>query len=317
MRFIVYLAVMTSPSRTICFGEALWDLPPGAKVPGGAPMNVALHLTRLGVEAQLLSRVGDDDMGRELLGYLAAQGLNTDRMQIDRHYPTGTVIVDIADPREVQYEIVEPVAWDFIDIDHRQARSAGVNDAIVFGSLAGRNEVSRGSLMRLIEHAGLRIFDVNLRPPFIDRDIIETLLARTDWVKLNGRELELICGWHGLAGRPEELLRSLAHRYQIEVVCLTLGHLGAMVLDRGTLFSDPGFVVAVVDTIGCGDSFLACWLSQTFRGSGAENALARACAMGALVASSAGANPEVSEHQLDAIIAARATMNPGRLPGPR
>lgn len=287
--------------RILCFGEALWDERPDGRVPGGAPMNVALRIVRLGGEVRLLSRVGNDPPGDELLAYLAGEGLPTATIQRDERQPTGRVVVDLSSPTEPRYDIVAPSAWDFIDFPPGADHASEPPAVVVFGSLAARHEVSRGSLLRVLEQATLRIFDVNLRPPFTDRATLEVLLQRADWIKLNEDELRTIAGWHAPASEPGEAMRSIADRYDLETVCVTLGGRGAAMLHAGRFYSQPGFEVPVVDTIGCGDSFLACWLTDLLNGRDPQSALRRACALGALVATRAGATAAIPGDELDAL----------------
>ena len=148
----------------LSFGEALWDIVQGRRVPGGAPMNVALRLSSYGLRVDLLSRVGKDALGDELLGFLREQGLSTRAVQVDEKWPTGTVQVDTSDPNAARFDIREPVAWDFIDAQQYLDESGSTPGTLVFGSLATRNANSRASLLRLMELAGLKVFDVNLRP---------------------------------------------------------------------------------------------------------------------------------------------------------
>lgn len=294
---------MTGHPKILCFGEALWDMLPSGKQPGGAPMNVALHLARFGADVRLLSRVGDDDLGRALLEYLAAQGLATDLVQIDARHPTGQVLVDLSDPHAVRYDIAEPAAWDFIDGAEYANVPTDSDTIVVFGSLAARSSVSRGTLFEVLDRVRLKVFDLNLRPPYVDRDVIERLLHRADWVKLNEEELDLVARQPGDPRSPEDGVHDLSHRYALATVCLTLGERGALMRHGGRVFRQPAFHVRVVDTVGCGDAFLAAWLSEMSRGSDPQHALARACAVGALVATRAGANPVLNEADIQALLA--------------
>lgn len=291
---------MAHEPLVLCFGEALWDIFSGNRVPGGAPMNVALRLSSHGLHVNLLSRVGNDELGQELLAFLRDQGLSTRTVQVDEHWPTGTVVVDTSDPNAAHFDIRGPVAWDFIDAEQYLEESGSTPDALVFGSLAVRNASSRGALMRLMDVARVKIFDVNLRPPYIDRDTIESLMRASDWVKLNETELEQIASWH----RPFESIESAAHelrdRYAIESLCVTLGGDGAILLHGDEVYRQPAFKVDVIDTVGCGDAFLGTWLSEMLLGAEPQHALRRAAAFGALVAASEGGNPEITE---DAILA--------------
>lgn len=294
---------MTDHPKILCFGEALWDMLPSGKQPGGAPMNVALHLARFGDDVRLLSRVGDDDLGRALLAYLAAHGLATDLIQIDARHPTGQVRVHLSDPHAVRYDIAEPAAWDFIDAAEYADLPTDSDTLVVFGSLAARSSVSRDTLFGILDRVRLKVFDVNLRPPYVDRDVIERLLDRADWVKLNEEELDLVVRWRGDPRSPEDGVNALSRRYGLATVCLTLGERGAVMRHRGRVFRQPAFPVRVVDTVGCGDAFLAAWLSEMRRGSAPQHALARACAVGALVATRAGANPALDEAEIQALLA--------------
>jgi len=285
----------------LCFGEALWDIVQGRRVPGGAPMNVALRLRSHGLNAELLSRVGNDALGDELLGFLRGHGLPTGSIQVDERWPTGTVQVDTSDPSAARFDIREPVAWDFIDARQYLEESGQTPDTLVFGSLAARNEHSRASLLRLMEVARLKVFDVNLRPPFIDRPLIETLLRTSDWVKLNESELELISSWHRPFASIESAARELRDRYGFESLCVTLGGDGALLLHRDEVYRQRAFAVEVVDTVGCGDAFLGTWLSKMLCGGEPGDALRRAAAIGALVATSAGGNPDIPEASVSAL----------------
>ena len=281
----------------VSYGEALWDLRPDGPVPGGAPMNVALRLARLGQDVTLVSRVGNDEPGRRLLDYLSRENLDTRAVQVDPAVPTGSVFVDVSNPHEVRYDIVAPAAWDFIEIDDTAAKP----DVVVFGSLAARNGHSRQNLLLTLNASRLKVFDVNLRAHYDDRKIIEMLLARADWAKLNEHELRLIAGWHGGGTTLRDAMERVAGSYGLDTVCVTLGPHGAAMLSDGHFILQSGFEVEVVDTIGCGDSFLACWLAELLADRPPEDALRRACAMGAIVATREGANPPVTPEAVRAL----------------
>jgi fructokinase len=291
---------MNPPRTILCFGEALWDVRGDGRTPGGAPMNVALRLASLGGTVRLATRVGRDEAGDSLLAYLRQAGLDTRAVQRDPQHPTGRVLVDLTNPLEARYKIEQPAAWDFIATDEAP-QVPGSDLAVVYGSLAARSVTSRQTLLGLLDAAPLRVFDVNLRPPHVERSVIESLLQRANWAKLNQDELDVIAGWHGWAGNLDALLHQLAAHYRLDCVCVTLGAHGAAMLRDGRLHRQAGFRVPVLDTIGCGDSFLASWLLDLLQGSDPERALRRACALGALVAAEAGANPAVDAARVDAL----------------
>ena len=257
-------------------------------------MNVALRLAQSGYDVRMLSRVGMDAPGEELLAFMAAKGLSTDFVQLDRSQPTGTVEVDTTDPGMPEFDIVMPVAWDFIDADAYLRRTDSEANVLVYGSLAARHQVSRDSLVRLLPTAELRIFDVNFRPPHDDREVIELLLRQANWAKVNETELAAIAGWHGLAGSIEDTARDLIDRYDLSLLCVTLGDAGALLIHGGKTYRQDAFAVDVVDAVGCGDAFLGTLIAGLLAGATPAETLARAAAVGALVAASAGATPEIS-----------------------
>jgi fructokinase len=286
----------------LCFGEVLWDMLPDGRVASGAPMNVALRLVQSGYEVRMLSRAGADPLGEELLAFMAANGLPTGFMQLDETWPTGTVEVDTTDPRAPVFDIVMPVAWDFIDADEYLRKAADDADVLVFGSLAARHTTSRESLVRLLPTAGLRVLDVNFRPPHEDRSVIELLLHHADWAKVNETELAAIARWHGQPESVEAAARDLVNRYRLSLLCITLGENGAMMIRDGKSYRQEAFAVDVVDTVGCGDAFLGTLVAGLLADAAPPEALARAAAAGALVASSAGATPPIDDDDIRRII---------------
>ena len=289
----------------VCFGETLWDVLPTGKQPGGAPFNVAVHLHQLGQPVQLISRVGTDDLGTELLAFLAERGLRTDLVQRGHTHLTGVVKANVDDRHEVVYKIVQPVAWDYIQ--YAAALTAVVADAdmFVFGSQAARTLATREMLYRLLPHARFRVFDVNMRPPHYTRDVVQYLLAHCDLVKMNHHELAEMMGWFGKAPAEDraDAMRWLADRYTLQAVCVTCGAEGALLWTGGQLYHAPGLHVEVRDTIGSGDAFLAGLLASWRAGHEPGAALRFANAAGALVATHQGATPALSAADVHRLLA--------------
>ncbi|RPD44187.1 carbohydrate kinase family protein [Paracnuella aquatica] len=281
----------TQSPAVVCFGEILWDVLPHTSLPGGAPMNVAYHLKKLGVAPALISRIGADERGKGLLTLLEESGIPISLVQTDAVHETGWVQATQKAHNEMAYDIVQPVAWDFIQ--WQQDFSQVLADAryFVFGSLAARNQVSRSTLFQLLETAPQKVLDINLRPPHFDKARIESLLAYTDVLKMNEGELELVSGWYGHQESYEAMARSLQDRFAIATIVVTLGANGALVLQRGQLYRQPGISVQVADTIGSGDAFLAGFLAQQLSGAGIQESLSFACSLGALIATYTGACP--------------------------
>ena len=287
-----------------CFGEMLWDVLPTGKQPGGAPLNVAVHLHNFGLDAQIISRVGHDDLGAELVAFVESKGISTRYVKRSQTHLTGVVKANVSDSMEVTYKIVKPVAWDYIQYDAALSELVESAEAFVFGSLAARHAPSRETLYRLLQRAPLKVFDVNLRPPHYSRDVVTYLLRQADIVKLNHHELAEIMGWFGVSSAEETALRWLAERFQLQAVCLTKGADGAALWVGQQQYSSPGIAVQVQDTIGSGDAFLAALLRGWLAGQPPADYLAFACAAGSLVASCRGATPAISEAQVLALAAA-------------
>ncbi|MFD1468730.1 carbohydrate kinase [Hymenobacter caeli] len=287
-------------NNVVCFGETLWDMLPTGKQPGGAPFNVAVHLHQLGQPVQLISRVGDDDLGTELLDFLAARGLATGYVQRGHTHLTGVVKANVGDRHEVVYKIAQPVAWDYIQYDEALARVVAGADMLVFGSLAARQATTRETLYRLLPSARCRVFDVNMRPPHYTREVVQYLLEHCDLVKMNHHELAEIMDWFGKSA-DDEAPAWLAARFGLQAVCVTQGADGALLWTAGHLYRSPGVPVAVADTIGSGDAFLAALLTGWLAGRPPQECLRFACAAGALVATHQGATPAITPADVAAL----------------
>jgi fructokinase len=280
-----------SKLEVLCVGEVLWDALPEGLFLGGAPFNVACHLRAAGTPVSMVSRVGSDRLGDEVLRRAARYGVGVDLIQIDPALPTGFVRVGVDDDAGPAYEILEPVAWDAIASSEALLSRAAKARAIVFGSLAQRSEVSRATIQRLWDNDALKVFDVNLRPPFEDRDIVRLSLERADVVKLSDDELAQLSSWFAFSGTTEETLRALAESFDCSVVCVTRGSKGAALLHDDAFTEHPGFEVEVRDTVGAGDAFLAVLLAGLLSGASDSALLQHANLVGAYVVTQFGALP--------------------------
>ncbi|QJX47971.1 carbohydrate kinase [Hymenobacter taeanensis] len=294
-----------SDKNIVCFGEVLWDVLPSGKQPGGAPFNVAVHLHQLGLSADLISRVGDDDLGTELLDFIESKGLSTEFVQHGKTHLTGVVKANVDDANEVTYKIVQPVAWDYIQYAATLETLVEQADMFVFGSLAARQTATRETLYRLLEHARFNVFDVNVRPPHYTKEVVKYLLEKAHLVKMNHHELAEIMAWFGEATDRPTAMQWLAARFDLRAVCVTCGADGALLWTNNQLYRAPGVAVEVKDTIGSGDAFLAALLKGWLSGTEPGEALRFACATGALVATHLGATPAFSERDVAELLAAQ------------
>jgi fructokinase len=277
----------------LCFGEILWDSLPQGLYPGGAPMNVAYHLARLGVPAFAVTAVGRDTLGCELLRRFAEWGIETSFVTALEHKPTGLARVALHEGNPV-FEIVEDAAWDFIVVSPELLDLAGHASALVFGTLAQRSEHNQRQLAALQARSrgALKILDVNLRPPFDEPDRVWALARTADVIKLNHQELGRLLERDVLPEELEAAAREFSARTYCTTICVTAGPRGAGLLENRKWFWEEGRPVEVKDTVGAGDAFLAA-LVQGLRErvlSPAEM-LERACRVAEFVASRPGATP--------------------------
>ncbi|MDR7130667.1 fructokinase [Algoriphagus sp. 4150] len=285
--------------NVVIFGEMLWDCLPSGPVPGGAPMNVALNLHQLGLDSKLISAVGNDNDGKELLGFLQTFQLPLELIQINQDHETSKVLVDDTDPENIKYTIVSPVAWDFIQWNSKMDKAVAESDAFVFGTLGVRNAESLTTLLQLLQHKTLRVFDVNFRPPFYDFEIIVTLLGFTDILKINEDELEIFADYFAIDPGIESVCSHLDGHYPMDLICVTQGSKGAMIYKQGEIISHDGYKVTVADSIGAGDAFLSGFIKTYLDSQPLDQVLDFACKLGAFVAGKKGGTPryEISDIQ--------------------
>ncbi|WP_431210162.1 carbohydrate kinase family protein [Puia sp. P3] len=287
----------------VCFGEILWDILPTTVVPGGAPMNVAYHLRKLGINPALITRVGPDNYGKRLIQLMEKQGITTDYFQMDFELDTGKVTMAQGEGEDIHYDIVKPVAWDNIEWDEQFVPLVSQCSYLVFGSLSTRSEASREVIYALRDLAKYRVLDINLRPPHYNRQILEHLLDGTELLKLNIGELELLTGWFSGHRSERDRINTLQDRFHIPTIVVTKGSRGSVISVDGEFYEHPGFRVDLADTVGSGDAFLAGLLFQLSRKAPPEKALEFASAMGALIASYSGPCPEYKVEEVNTLIA--------------
>jgi fructokinase len=293
--------------KVVCFGELLWDILPDKTLPGGAPMNVTYNLHRLSIATTLISGIGNDDHGRKLLDILKQYHLNTDYIQTDGQHETGKVYAHASDNNEMKYDILQPVAWDYIKVTPalQDLMQQSDNGYLVFGSLAARNKDTRKTLLALLslmDSDRTFVLDINLRPPHYDKKIIGLLLQHCNILKINEAELALLGEWYQLPADPEERLRALSNFFVIPTIITTMGDKGAILLQDNSFYQHPGYTIKVADTIGSGDAFLAGFLYSTIHKRPPADTLAFACALGALVATYHGGCPDYQLSEIAALM---------------
>lgn len=291
------------PADFYAFGEILWDCLPSGKHAGGAPFNVCAHLAQIGVSSALISSVGRDPLGDEIL--MVARDKMVDVEFVARArigLATGTVIVMLDENGNATYELVQPAAWDEIIVPNEALEAVSNARAFIYGSLAGRSPYNLHQIDRLLEVKGpLKFFDVNLRPPFADPPLVLGLAKRADILKLNDIEVGQLAHWIQTGEAAPDTPRTddaiardceiLAQATGVTRVCVTRGADGAALWENGRLTTAFAPHVDVRDTVGAGDAFMAGLMVGLTKGTEPHKVLEDACRLGAYVASHYGATP--------------------------
>ncbi|MGB6743307.1 MAG: carbohydrate kinase [Terracidiphilus sp.] len=310
---------MTRPHLILGIGELLWDILPQGPSLGGAPANFTVMAGRLGNHAAILSRIGRDELGRLAIDRLDPMPLDTSSLEIDPAHETGRVTVGF-DNGEPRYTIHQPAAWDFLELTDEWVKLAERADAICFGSLAQRAEESRKTIQTLAANtpkACIRVFDVNLRAPFYSPEVIQESLELATVVKMNEHEAPLLLDLLGLTLHGEPAREQSNPNYQrtcaerllgefpaLELVAITRGSRGSLLVNRAEWNDHPGFPVEIADPIGAGDAFTAAMTHFMLRGAGLAALNQAGNRWGGWVASQPGAMPTLPDAVRDAIAAA-------------
>ncbi len=281
--------------RVVGLGEVLWDLLPLGACLGGAPANFAYITTLMGDQGIVASCVGEDSRGIEALRRMEELGLDIDHVQTDRQHATGVVNVKLDGNGMAQYEIADPVAWDFLHWTSDWKGLAENVDAVCFGSLAQRSEMSRETIRRFVAATRphtVRIFDVNLRQSYYSKEVLADSMQLANVVKLNDEELPKIMDLIKLPCKDERTsARDLIREFELDVVCVTRGGRGSLLVRGDDLSEHPGFKVRVSDTVGSGDAFTAGLVHEYLHGASLDLMNEVANLVGAWVASEVGAMP--------------------------
>jgi len=286
-------------SKIVCFGEVLWDVFPTHKKIGGAPLNVASRLQSFANNVAMVSAVGNDDLGKQILEYLKTRKIDIENVQVLNDFETGKVTVTLNSKGAASYCIEHPKAWDKITFTKQASAMIKNADAFVFGSLICRDTVSKSTLYRYLETATYKVFDVNLRTPFFEKETLIELMHTANFIKFNDEELYEIAKYLGSNfNNLEQNLWFVAEKTSTQHICVTKGEHGAVLLYNSMLFYNSGYQIKVADTVGAGDSFLATLIHHLLDNPNPQKSLDIACAVGALVAQKEGANPIITEKEI-------------------
>jgi fructokinase len=298
---------MIRPALMIGLGEVLWDVLPTGRVLGGAPANFAYMTNVLGDQGIVASSVGNDELGREACQLLQKLGLNTSYLQRDDLHETGIATVTIDGTGQPNFTIKESVAWDFLDWTADWEELSARAEVICFGSLAQRSSTSAGTIDRFLQNAHpktIRIFDVNLRQSFYNKDVLRKSFEYADIIKLNEHELIQVSSLFELGkGTAEFLARRLQQDLDLKLVCITRADRGSLLVSREQTVEHAGFQVTVGDAVGAGDAFTACLAHHYVRGNPLQQISEAANRFASWVATQRGATPPITPDQLQRILA--------------
>ncbi len=295
---------MNQSQTIVALGEVLWDVfPDGAKF-GGAPANFACHAAAFGARAAMVSCVGDDELGAGAISALRERRVATEYVARSPDYPTGTVQVALDDAGKPTFTIAEDVAWDHLQWADSLSSLAASADAVVFGTLGQRATASRETIQRFLRATrptALRIYDINIRPPFFSDRVILESLELANMLKLNDDELPIVASAAGLSGSDDAVMRHLAEKFELDAIALTRGADGSLLMRGDQVSEQPGVAVDVEDTVGAGDSFTATLAMGLLRGMNLDAVNQAASRVAAYVCSQAGATPDMPAELIAAV----------------
>ncbi|WP_455584219.1 carbohydrate kinase family protein [Bacteroides sp.] len=296
----------TKRNYVVGIGEALWDVLPEGKKLGGAPANFAYHVSQFGLQSRVVSAIGEDKLGNEILDNFQGKGLHTLIEKVE--YPTGTVQVQLDNEGVPCYDIKENVAWDNIPFTDKLKQLAQKTCAVCYGSLAQRNVVSRETINAFLDampegKGQYKIFDINLRQGFYTKEIICNSMQRCNILKINDEELVTVSRMFGYPGIDlQDKCWILLAKYKLEMLILTCGVNGSYVFTPGSVSFVETPKVEVADTVGAGDSFTAAFVSAILEGKPVNEAHQLAVNVSAYVCTQNGAMPELPENLINRVL---------------
>jgi fructokinase len=292
---------MELPLDIVSIGEVLWDVFPDGRRLGGAPFNFAAHCCQLGAHSAIISRVGQDELGDEIIARADEIGVETTLLQRDPFHPTGQVLVTLHEAGQPEYEIQHEVAYDYLAPDSVAIARVQAADVVCFGTLAQRHPVARHSVSQLLEAAcdGLVVCDLNLRPPHYTVETVRQSLVNCDLLKLNDDELGTVASMLELEMHNRDaLMLHLLDSYAIEMICVTMGAGGCVLRTPEERVEAPGYRCNVVDTVGSGDGFAAALVIRYEEGDPLAEVADFANRVGAFIATQPGAIPRLTPYAL-------------------
>lgn len=285
------------PARVLVLGEVLWDVfPDSTRRLGGAPLNFAAHIQRMGDLPSLISAVGEDDLGKRALQMIQSLGLSRNLLQTTNRFPTGTAQVHVEPSGQTTFSIQRPAAYDAVDLSEEQIQRihAWSPEWFYFGTLFPAAPEGHATLLRLLcaVPEAIRFCDLNLRPGFDSSELIAEMLKAAQVIKLNQEEMRAVGRLCGLPSETEEFCKAGSQRFSWKAVCVTLAARGCAIFARGEYVEADGCRIDIADTVGAGDAFAAAFLHGLTRQWDLAEIARFSNRVGALVASRPGAIPD-------------------------
>jgi fructokinase len=291
---------MKKTFNVVGLGEALWDIFPDSVRFGGAPANMTCILSSIAkheVSVKMISAVGKDILGQNALQSLEKHNVDISLIQIN-DFPTGIVHINLDKLHQASYLFDDKSAWDFLLWNEQLCSVAKNTDAVCFGSLAQRNDVSRQTITKFLTAMpakSIKVFDINLRAPFFSKEIIINSLELANVLKLNEEELLYVSELIGIAGDENMLLRAIQKRYALNSIIFTKGEEGSIIIHHNELLKVPIIPTTVIDTVGAGDSFTAACIYGLLRNEKLINIANISANISSYVCSKRGATPELPQ----------------------
>jgi len=289
----------TSQGSCLIACEILWDCFPYGNYLGGATTNVAYHLNHQPATPVIVASVGKDELGREAIEQISnGWGCGINHIKVLDDLPTGKVEVHLDESGDATYVIETPAAWDYITLVNLQDPEIEKADAFLYGSVSLRSEYNRKQVdLFLKDYDGLKLFDVNLRPPHNSEEMVLEYAKKADFVKLNEEELNILSHLYSSEEELQKQILNMSDMMNVEMLCVTRADKSAMMLYYGEIFEGETFPVSVEDTVGAGDAFFASMISSLLSEDfNPKEALNKATRLGSWVATQKGAQPDYNRY---------------------
>lgn len=289
-------------SKIVAYGEILWDILPSGKVLGGAPANFIFRLSSFGDQGTLISRLGNDELGRRARAEVTDIGLSDEHIQTDFEFPTGTVDIKLDAAGVPDFTIIKDVAYDHIELTSEMVKQVQDSNCLYFGTLIQRYGISKKTLKELIKESGsaMKFLDINLRKDCYTEETIRESLMNCDILKINDDELNQVKGMLGLhCSELKNIAGEIVSRYELDLILVTLGSKGAFLISRqNDILYTSGYKVELIDTVGSGDAFSAGFIHSYLLGENLQNSIEFGNASGALAATTKGATVPFSKAEV-------------------